>query len=117
MTGSKNKTRSDFPITGYAVYAVAKFFSSFNKVSYFLSRMETLLSRNEIDALTIDRPIYIVGLARAGTTIILEMLHKHPFSASHKYRHFLVPFLPHRYSRLVDVSRFFTKPRERVHRD
>jgi len=117
MTGSKNRARSDFPITGYAAYAVAKFFSSFNKFSYFLSRMETLLSRNDINALTVDRPIYIVGLARAGTTIILEMLYKHPFLASHKYRHFLMPFFPHRFSRIVDQSLFFTKPRERVHKD
>ena len=121
MTDSKKKEKRekslDFPTSGYAAYAVAKFFSSFDKLSYLLSRIETLLSRDEIGQLTIDRPIYIVGLARAGTTIILEMLYKHPFLASHKYRHFLVPFLPHRYSRLVDISRFFIKPRERVHRD
>lgn len=121
MTDSKKRAKSekilDFPTSGYAAYAVAKFFSSFNKLSYLLSKIETLLSRDVINQLTIDRPIYIVGLARAGTTIILEMLCKHPILASHKYRHFLVPFLPHRYSRLVDISRFFIKPRERVHKD
>ncbi|MHA2287344.1 MAG: sulfotransferase [Promethearchaeota archaeon] len=121
MTETKIRTWSrknrDLPVTGYAAYVTAKFFTSFKKLSYYLSKIETLLSRDEINELTIDRPIYIAGLARAGTTIILEMLHKHPFLASHKYRHFFMPFFPHRFSRIVDQSKFFTKPRERVHRD
>jgi len=113
----KNNKNFDFPFAGYWAYALTKFFTSFKKLSYFLTRMETLLSRNEINKLTVDRPIYIIGLARSGTTIILEMLHKHPLLASHKYRHFIMPFFPHRFSRIVDQSLFFTKPRERVHKD
>jgi hypothetical protein len=114
---TKNKKNSDFPAIGYAGYALSKFFSSSKKLSYFLSRIETLLSLEEINELTIDKPIYIVGLARAGTTIVLEMLSRHQSLASHRYRHFLMPFFPHRFSRIVDQSRFFTKPRERVHKD
>lgn len=121
MTDTKKRIRNeknlDFPVIGYAGYTLTKFFSSFKNLSYFLSRIETLLSLDEINELTIDRPIYIVGLARAGTTIILEMLSKHPFLASHKYRHLLMPYFPHRFSRIVDQSRFFTKPRERIHKD
>ena len=121
MTDPKKRIRNeknlDFPVIGYAGYALTKFFSSFKNLSYFLSRIETLLSLDEINELTIDRPIYIVGLARAGTTIILEMLGKHPFLASHKYRHLLMPYFPHRFSRIVDQSKFFTKPRERIHKD
>jgi len=121
MTNTKKKTKNeiniDFPVTGYMGYALTKFFFSFKKLSYFLSRMETLLSYNDINDLTIDKPIYIVGLARTGTTIVLEMLNKHPFLASHKYRNLLMPYSPHRFSRFVDLSRFFTKPRERVHKD
>ncbi|MFX0049009.1 MAG: sulfotransferase [Candidatus Hermodarchaeota archaeon] len=108
---------NDFPYMGYAGYALTKFFSSFKKLSYFLARIETLLSHGDINKLSIDKPIYIVGLARSGTTIILEMLSKHPFLATHKYRHLPMPYFPHRFSRIIDQSRFFTKPRERVHKD
>ncbi len=114
---SKNKDSTNFPLSGYAGYGITKFFSSVKRLSYLLARIETLLSHDEINDLSIERPIYIVGLARAGTTIILEMLSKHPFLASHKYRHFLMPYFPHRFSRIIDQSRFFTKPRERVHKD
>jgi len=121
MTYTNDKSRAEknyeFPYIGYAGYGLTKFFASFKKLSYLLARIETLLSYNEINKLTVDRPIYIVGLARAGTTIVLEMLNNHPFLASHKYRHFPMPYFPHRFSRIVDQSRFFTKPRERVHKD
>lgn len=121
MTNTKKKSRNqnslDFPFVGYVGYAVTKFFSSFTKLSYLLDRIETLLLRNRINELTIDRPIYILGLARAGTTITLEMLEKHPFLASHKYKHLPMPFLPHAFSQFTEISRFFTKPIERVHKD
>jgi hypothetical protein len=121
MTSSKKKATTnnndDLPYIGYAGYGLTKFFASFKKLSYSLAKIETLLSREEIDALTIDKPIYITGLARAGTTIILEMLSKHPYLATHKYRHFPLPYFPHRFSRIIDQSRFFTRPRERIHKD
>ena len=112
-----SRKNRDLPVTGYAAYGMAKFFTSFKKLSYTLAKVETLLSIDEINNLAIDKPIYIAGLARAGTTIILEMLYRHPFLASHKYRHLLMPYFPHRFSRIIDQSKFFTKPRERVHRD
>lgn len=121
MKNSKEKSRNqnslDFPFVGYVGYAVTKFFSSFTKLSYLLDRIETILLHNSINKLTIDRPIYIMGLARAGTTITLEMLEKHPFLASHKYKHLPMPFLPHAFSHFTEISRLFTKPIERVHKD
>ncbi|MHA2280472.1 MAG: sulfotransferase [Promethearchaeota archaeon] len=114
---SKNQDNQEFPFKGYLAYALTKFFSTFKNLSTLLDRFETLTLRKEIDKLTVDRPIYITGLARAGTTIILEMLNKHPFLASHKYKHLPLPFLPHWFSYFIKISRFFTKPIERVHKD
>ena len=42
----------------------------------------------------VDRPVYVCGLARSGTTIILEMLARHPETASHRYRDFPFIFTP-----------------------
>ena len=117
INNSKTNKSLDFPNIGYAGYALTKFFASFKKLSYYLAKLETMLSQEEIDKLTIDKPIYVVGLARAGTTIVLEILSNHPFLAVHKYRHFPMPYFPHRFSRIIDQTKFFTKPRERVHKD
>src|SRR5262249_51644997 len=53
-----------------------------------LAGLESRFFRAELDAIEIDRPIYISGLARAGTTIVLEALAAHRELASHRYRDF-----------------------------
>ena len=56
-----------------------------------LGRIETKCMGDELGDVRIDRPIYVCGLARAGTTILLESLAAHPDVASHQYRDF--PFV------------------------
>ena len=67
----------------------------------------------------VDRPVYICGLPRAGTTITLQMLSEHPDVATHKYADFLMPYMPYVWNRVfpripVDAMR---KPVPRIHRD
>jgi len=112
------KDSSEFPYLGYAGgYIITKFFDSFKKLSFLLDRLETLLLFKDINKLNIDRPIYITGLARAGTTIILEMLNKHPDLVSHQYKHFLMPYIPHWISQTLKNTNFFTQSFERLHKD
>ncbi len=106
-----------FSLLGYPSYAIAKFFDTFRTLSFFLDKLETIATRNDINKLHVDRPIYITGLARSGTTITLEMLSKHPEVASHRYKHMLMPYLPHWFSRIAGNTNIFMKPVERVHRD
>ena len=72
--------------------------SSFvNRCSRFwrgLGNLESLTLRDQLDAIEIDRPVYVTGIARAGTTIALELLSRHPELASHKYRDFPGQFVP-----------------------
>jgi len=56
-----------------------------------LGRLETKCMADRLNDIEIDRPIYVCGLARAGTTILLETLAAHPAIASHRYRDF--PFV------------------------
>ena len=44
-----------------------------------------------LDAIPIDRPIFVTGLARSGTTILLTVLSRSAGVATHRYRDF--PFL------------------------
>lgn len=114
---SRDQDSHKFPLVGYAGYGITKFFNSLKSISLLLDRIETMFMQNDIKMITIDRPIYITGLARAGTTIILEMLDKHPDLASHKYQNVLMPYLPDWFSEMANRFNFYKKPFERLHRD
>ena len=115
---SKNQSLINFPMYGYAGgYVITKFFDSFNKLSFLLDKLETLILFKDINKINFDRPIYITGLARAGTTIILEMLNKYPDLAAHQYKHFLIPYLPYLIEQIFKKNIIFTKSFERLHKD
>ena len=49
-----------------------------------------------------SQPIYISGVARAGSTILLETLAQHPDLASHRYRDYPPVFTPYWWNRFLD---------------
>ena len=51
-----------------------------------LGNLESKLLSFDIEDVRIERPIFISGLARAGSTILLEMLASHPDVSTHQYR-------------------------------
>lgn len=57
-----------------------------------LGNLETRLLSDEIAGIAIEAPIYVGGLARSGSTILLECLARHPDTATHRYRDY--PALP-----------------------
>ncbi|MFX1503301.1 MAG: sulfotransferase [Promethearchaeota archaeon] len=105
------------PGLGYVAYGVNKFFDKFKSFSFFLDKLETLSLQDDIGKIKIKKPIYITGLARAGTTITLEMLSKHLDVATHQYKHILMPYLPYWFSLIADKMNIYTKPFERFHKD
>ena len=58
----------------------------------------------QLDDITIEKPIVIAGLARAGSTVLLEFLDAFPETASHRYRDFPLVFTPYWWNRFVDLS-------------
>ncbi len=115
---SKNQDSPEFPILGYAGgYVISKFFDAFKPFSYFLDRFETRMLNNDTVKMGIKSPIYITGLARAGTTIVLEMLHQHPDLASHQYKHFLIPYTPYWIGKVLRKNFKFAPPIQRIHKD
>ena len=81
----------------------------------WLGNLESRTLRDEIDCVPIDRPVYVAGLARAGTTILLELLSRHPAVATHQYRDFPGQFVPCWWNRGHSESR--SEPCERAHGD
>jgi hypothetical protein len=84
-----------------------------------LGNLESGFLRGRLAATKVDRPVYICGLPRAGTTITLQMLSEHPDVVTHKYADFLMPYMPYVWNKVfpripVDAMR---KPVPRIHRD
>jgi len=83
-----------------------------------LERFETSLIREELEAVTLESPIYVTGLARSGTTILLELLAKLPSVTSHRYRDFPPIWTPYLWNRFLElVPTRDTRPHERPHGD
>lgn len=100
------------------LYAIAQPGRLFTKFWLRLASLESAIVRPALNRHPVDRPIYITGLARAGTTITLEMLFHHPEVASHRYLDMMQPYLPFLWNRLVDALPLpQEKPQERPHRD
>ena len=68
-------------------------------------------------ATTIDRPVFIAGLARSGTTILLEKLSRIDGVATHRYRDFPFVMAPIYWGRFVALFGKGQGPKERPHQD
>ena len=94
------------------VHAAAPLFVS-------LGNVESRMLARRLAPMSVDRPVYICGLPRAGTTISLQMLSEHPDVVTHKYADFLMPYMPWVWNQVfpripIDAMR---KPVPRIHRD
>lgn len=83
-----------------------------------LGALESDLLAERIEETAIERPVYICGLARSGSTILLEMLASIEGVATHRYRDFPPVFTPYFWSRLLDrLPKQKLEPVERSHLD
>lgn len=83
-----------------------------------LGDAETRRIRDRLAGRDIRAPIYVTGLARAGSTVMLELLSRHPDVATHRYRDFPMVHIPWFWNRFVDSAVTDTaEPHERAHRD
>jgi hypothetical protein len=64
-----------------------------------------------------EKPIFITSLPRAGTTLMLEVLHRFPSLATHTYRDMPFVMAPILWSRLSSAFRQRAELSERAHRD
>ena len=82
-----------------------------------LGDWETRRLRRELEPIRIDRPIFLTGLARSGTTILLEQLARIPGVATHRYRDFPFLMTPVFWNRFVNRFAGNAPPVERPHKD
>jgi hypothetical protein len=83
-----------------------------------LGKLETRALADHIEPVAIEQPIYIAGLARAGSTVLLETLARHPDTATQAYRDFPAIFTPYLWNWFLDRAEGADGPaRERAHGD
>lgn len=110
----KEPKEFSFPVP---MYYIARFFNRRPKFNLKISNWESKKLRKKIEKTKIDRPIFVLGFARAGTTVTVEMIGKHPDVAYHKYLHLVNPFIPHWIQKIANVVPIFRKKVERLHKD
>lgn len=96
----------------------ARLFAATRGLWKTLGNLETGSVRDEIDAVRVERPIFVASLARSGTTILTELLNSHEEVTSHRYSDFPNVWTPYWRNYLLQKTRRET-PRleERAHMD
>ncbi|MDQ0326351.1 hypothetical protein J2R99_002220 [Rhodopseudomonas julia] len=83
-----------------------------------LGDFETRMARERIAEMRVERPIYVTGLARSGSTMLLELLATHPDVATHRYRDFPAVMTPFAWNWFTDHAASGEAPaEERAHKD
>jgi Sulfotransferase family len=98
-------------------YLLTRFAHAMPGAMKLLGDIETDILGYRLAAIPIDRPVFITGLARSGTTLLLNLLAELPGVATHRYSDFPFLFAPVAWNRLQDRMAKDEPPVERPHRD
>ncbi|MGI9509171.1 MAG: sulfotransferase [Geminicoccaceae bacterium] len=83
-----------------------------------LGNLESRLLKDEIAKVDIEAPIYVAGLARSGSTFLLEALAEHADTVTHRYKDFPPMFTPYWWNRFLGfMPEKEATPAERAHKD
>ena len=84
----------------------------------WLGNVESLSLGQQLRSIEIRQPCFIAGLARSGSTLLLEIIASHVSVATHRYRDFPLIDTPCWWNRFLDLAaRGGTEPAERAHGD
>jgi Sulfotransferase family len=100
-----------------ADYLLTRFAYSLPRAMKLLGDLETDLLGDRLEAIPIDRPVFITGLARSGTTLLLTLFAQLPQVGTHRYSDFPFLFMPIAWDRLQGRTGQSAPPVERAHQD
>ncbi len=103
MTTSQD-IEASFRVSGFD-HVVGGLIERFPRLWIGLGNLETRVLADAVASVPITAPIYVTGLARAGTTIALEILASHGDVATHLYRDFPPVFTPWWWNWFVERTR------------
>ncbi len=116
----KSKDKDGLPEFTFPVsmYYLMKLLNKTKLTTIKLGNFESRFMKKKINKIEIEKPIYVVGLARAGTTVTVELISGHPDVAVHRHMHLIDPFMPQILHKIAKLLPFiFKKKVERVHKD
>ncbi|MFW6027637.1 MAG: sulfotransferase family protein, partial [bacterium] len=117
MTGRSNRRADAAPVPGW-VHAIGGHAARHPRFWRRLANLETRVLEDRLAETAIDRPVYVCGLARSGTTIVLETLSRHSQTVSHRYGDYPFTYTPFWWNWLLArMPRPETAPQERIHKD
>ncbi|MGH8501800.1 MAG: sulfotransferase [Gammaproteobacteria bacterium] len=100
------------------VDAVGGFISRNQSLWIKIGNWETRLLADALADVRVQHPIYVTGLARSGSTILLEMLAEFEGTVTHRYKDYPPVFTPYYWNWFLDrMPKSDAKPAERTHRD
>ncbi|MGI9498739.1 MAG: sulfotransferase [Geminicoccaceae bacterium] len=83
-----------------------------------LGNLESRILKDEIAGVQVRAPIYVAGLARSGSTFLLEALAGHDETVTHRYKDFPPVFTPYWWNRFLGfMPKKEAAPAERAHKD
>ncbi len=117
MRGRPDKVGSELQTTGW-VDVVGRFVAEHRPLMVRLGDLETRFLADRLEGVSVRSPVYIAGIARCGSTLLLEILNTVPGVVTHQYQDYpflYTPYWWHTYLRLVPAKK--VEPRERAHKD
>ena len=116
--GSSQDDRFEAFRIPWARHASTRIAGSFPRFWIASGNLESALLADLLEPMAIEQPMYIAGLARSGSTILLETVASHPGVASHRYRDFPYVFTPYWWNGFLErAPRKTAAPRPRIHKD
>jgi hypothetical protein len=106
-----------FKVTGW-IDALGGFIDRRPGLWIRFGNFETRLLADELEPIAVRQPVYVAGLARSGSTILLEVLAAQRDLASHRYSDYPPVFTPYVWNRLLErMPKRDAAPSERTHKD
>jgi len=87
------------------------------KLQQLLSDVENDLFRSQLSSTPVKHPVFITGLPRAGTTLLLELLYQTGEFASYTYRQMPFVLAPLLWNRITQNARKSATGMQRAHGD
>jgi hypothetical protein len=98
--------------------AVGGFISRRKGLWVRIGNLETRLLSDELADVAVTQPVYVSGLARSGSTILLELLSEHEDAVTHRYKDYPPILTPFFWNWFLDrAPKRESAAAERTHRD
>lgn len=98
-------------------FLLARLSQIFRRPLRWAGEVETSLLAGRLASISITRPIFICGLARAGSTMLLELVSKIDGVATHRYCDFPFLTVPYLWNQYIARFQAAEQPVERPHKD